>query len=316
MHRLPSAALDHFERRHGVASHAELTGLGVSPHLIKRLRASGALRDVLKGAYHLRGQPLTFLGRCVAVCVAHPGHVIAGPSAGRIWEFRRLSAQLKVHTVSPPASQPTLAPWVQPYRTAAIDLQADVVHRDDGIVLTNRARTVLDLARWLGDLDLLSVMEQAASDGSLTAEDFTAVAIDWMSSQRPWLTRFLRLADSRLDGGAADSHPEVALGEALQAAGVHGLERQHRIELPGYGRARFDLAVPRLKWAIEIDMFPTHRETAGQQSDAQRDAAALSMGWVTTRLGPDRFGAAFDPSVGELLALYREMSAAARTTGR
>ncbi len=316
MFKLPAVVLDHFEAHHGVASRGELVRLGVSPHMIKRMRVDGLLVDVLKGTYHLRGQALTYSGRCAAVCAAHPGHVIAGPTAGRLWNFRRLQANLKVHIISPPASQPVTASWIEPYRTAAIDHDRDVVHRDDGIVLTSRARTVLDLARWLDDVDLRSVMEQAVGEGALTSSDLSAVAIDWVSSQRPWLMRFLRVAESRLDGGAADSHPEMILGDALTQAGVFGLTRQFRIELPGYGPARFDLALARLRWAIEVDIFPTHREAAGRASDERRDAAASTIGWVTTRLGPERFGANLPATVGELVTMYRELSASERSAQR
>ncbi len=306
MHHLSPDALDLFEAHHGVAARSALIELGVSPHLIKRLRRAGILRDVLTGVYHLRGQSLTFAGRCAAVCAAHPEIVIAGPTAGRLWQFRGLRSRLKVHVIAPPASQPMIAPWVESYRTAAIDHERDVVHRPDGISLTTRARTALDLARWLSDDDLLSVIEQVAHDGDVGVDEFIAVAADWISSQRPWLNRYLRLVVSRLDG-AAESHPEVLLGRRLQAAGVVGLVRQHRIELPGYGHARFDLAVPRLRWAIEVDVFPTHAETAGKARDGRRDRSASRLGWETTRLGPDRFGAALPATVAELVVTYRTL---------
>lgn len=306
---LPAAVLAHLEAYHGVASYAQLTDLGVTAHTIRRLRRDGLLREILRGVYQLRGQPLTYVARCVAVCAAHPGHVIAGPAAGRLWEFRGLGRELRVNTISPPASRPTTARWVEVYRTAAINFERDVVHRSDGVVLTTRARTAMDLARWLDDGALLSVIEQAAHDGRLTVDELVAVGADWISPHRRWLTRYLRLVDGRLEGGAAESHPEVVVGDALVQAGLCGLVRQHRVVLPGFGPARFDLAVPSLQWAIEVDMFPTHAETAGRLSDRQRDDAAAAMGWVTTRLGPDRLGAALGATVADLLDTYQALSA-------
>lgn len=298
---LPAAVLDHFEDHHGIASRSRLLELGLTDEAIKRLRSLGLIEPVLQGADRWRGQPLTELGRCAAVCAAHPGHVISGPTAGRLWGFRRLPPDRRIHVLAPPAANPTRAGWVVPYRTAAIDLDRDVVERPDGILVTSRARTTLDLARWLGDLDLLSVIEQAMHDGSHTVEEMRAVAVDWRSPRRRWLERYLSALRRVLPGRPAESHDEVRLGAALAAAGLTGLERQYLVDLPGYGIARFDLAVPDRRWAIEVDGFPTHRETAGRRQDRRRDRAAQRAGWTVTRLGPEQLGEALDATVAALI---------------
>ncbi len=301
---LTARALTRFEQHHGIASIDRLIADGVSRSVIKRLQREGMIEQVLQGAYRLRGQPLTDLGRMAAVCTAHPGHVIAGPTAGRLLGFRQLPADLRIHTISPPRSQPTRAPWVRPYRTGAIHAD-DIIHRADGIVHTSRARTALDLSRFVKvDTHLLSIIEQAMSEGDHSVDDMYSVAVDWMSPQRGWLARYLRLLDTRVAGGGAESHPEVLLGDALANAGIIGLTRQYPIELPGYGTARFDLAVPHLRWAIEVDVFPTHSETAGRASDERRDQAAQLVGWSVTRLGPDAFGQRLDATVARLVTEF------------
>lgn len=307
---LTARALTHFEHHHGIASIDQLVACGVSRHAVKRLQRDGLIEQVLQGAYRLRGQPLTEMGRFAAVCTAHPGHVIAGPSAGRLLGFRRLPPDLRVHTISPPHSHPTRSTWVKPYRTDAIH-DVDVVHRSDGISHTSRPRTALDLSRFLDrDDDVLSVIEQAMNDGRCTVAEMQSVAVDWMSPRRGWLSRYLRILDRRVDGGAAESHPEVVLGNALGRAGVVGLVRQFTIDLPGYGPARFDLAVPQCRWAIEVDIFPTHAETLGRRSDEQRDRAAHVVGWSVTRLGPDAFGARLSATVATLCEEYRRRQSA------
>ncbi len=311
MAHLSDAALRLFERQHGVASPSQLTECGVTAHTIKRLQRLGALELVLQGAYRLRGVRLDELGRCVAVCQAHPTHAIAGPTAGRLWGFRRLPKDERVHTLSPPHSQPTRARWVVPYRTAAFH-PADVVERPDGISITSRARTAFDLARFVGPLDLLSIIEQAMADGDLGDEDMRAVAVDWLSPRRRWVRRYLEQLDRRTVGGPAESHPEVVLAEALEAAGVRGLVRQWAIELPGHGLARFDLAVVGLRWAIEVDVFPTHRETAGRAADLRRDQAAARSDWLVSRVGPAGFGANLPQTVRDLVNVYHSRHASLR----
>ena len=107
-------------------------------------------------------------------------------------------------------------------------------------------------------------------------------------------------------GGAARVAPEeTVVGDALAAAGLCGLERQYRIELPGDGPARFDLAVPTARLAIEIDIFPTHRETEGRRRDDWRDDAAASIDWSVERLVEGDLGQRLPATVRRLVAIAR-----------
>ena len=262
MAHLTSAAHDHFARQHGVASVGQLLDSGLGHRQIERLERDGAIDLVLRGVYRSRSVRLDELGRCAAVCLLRRDVVVAGPTAGRIWGFRRLPLDRRVDVIGPPASQPTISSWVRVYRTAAIH-DHDVVERPDGIRITTRQRTAFDLARDLGPDDLLSVIEQAMHDGRLHDDDLREVAVDWLSPRRRWARTFLLQLDRRIAGGAAESHPEVVVGEALAAAGVRGLVASRR---------------------DEIDIFPTHDETIGRLRDRRRDAASAAIGWTTSRL--------------------------------
>lgn len=284
---LPAEVIDHFATHHGVATHSRLVELGLTRDSILGLRHAGTLDQVLKGVYRIPVAPLDENARCVAACAAHEDAVVCGPTAGRLWGFRRIPSDLRIHVIVKPRRQPSIERWIVPYRTAAIRAE-DVIERDDGIRITSRARTALDLARHVGDVDLLSIIEQAVKDGTLTDDALRDVAVDFISKRRPWLRRYLVQLDRRLDGGAAESHQETLLGDALVQAGVTSLVRQFSVDLPGYGPARFDLAVPSMCWAIEVDVFPTHSETEGRRRDHRRDEAAREIGWGVTRvIGPD-----------------------------
>jgi very-short-patch-repair endonuclease len=155
---------------------------------------------------------------------------------------------------------------------------------------------------------VLSVIEQVIKDGRLTDDDMRRVGVEWMSPRRRWVRTFLEQLDRRLSGGAAESHGETALGDALQQAGLSGLKRQHWLDLPGYGPARLDLAIPKLRWAIEVDMFPTHLEKAGQESDRRRDEACRTIGWAVTRLDKAHFGNVLPATVDMLAREFRQRS--------
>ncbi len=306
MTHLTSRAHQFFARQHGIASVSQLRSSGLSPRAIERLEQVGAIELVLRGAYRTASVELDDIGRCSAVCLARPNTVVAGPTAGRLWDFRRLPRDRRVHVIAPPASNPAIAHWVVPYRTAAIHPH-DVVERSDGIRVTTRERTAFDLARHLGADSLLSVIEQAMRDGHLDEQAMRAVAVDWISPQRSWVWSYLRQLDRRLSGGAAESHPEVIVATALDAAGVGGLVRQYELRIPGYGPARFDLAIPRLRWAIEIDVFPTHDETIGRARDRRRDAAASGAGWTTHRLDRRTYETDLDRWIVATTAIHRSL---------
>jgi very-short-patch-repair endonuclease len=295
-----------FARQHGAASVQQLVDTGMSPRKIRALQQSGGLDLVLRGAYRTPSTPITELGRCAAVCLARHDVAIAGPTAGRLWGFRRLPDDQRIHVIAPRASNPAISRWVVPYRTDARH-DHDVIDRHDGIRITSRARTALDLARWLGPDDLLSVVEQAAHDGNLADADLLDVAVDWLSPQRRWVRSFLQALDRRLPGGAAESHPEVRVADALRVAGVRGLVRQHRLYLPGRGEVRFDLAIPELCWAIEVDVHPTHRETIGAARDARRDQSAAAIGWSTTRITKTQYEHQFNETIAEIYALHARL---------
>ncbi len=307
---LPPEAHALFERQHGVASIEQLEMCGLSRRQVEHLERNGALFNVLRGAYRSPSVPETELGRCAALCVARPGVAIAGPTAGRLHGFRRVSGDRRIHLIAQPGAQPaTVDPRVVTYRTAAIHPH-DVIARPDGIRVTSQPRTALDLARSLRFGDLVSVIEQAMHDGAASDAEMRAVAVDWVR-RRPWVRRYLAALDCRLGGGAAESHPEVRVGRALRAAGVHGVVRQFRIELNGYGWAKFDLAVPRLRWAIEVDVFPTHEELAGAWSDRRRDDAATRLGWVVDRITRSRYESAFEDEIRSLTAQFHRLDRAA-----
>ncbi len=235
MTHLGSAVHQLFARQHGVASIDQLIGAGLTHRQVEYLGHRGDLVSVIRGAYRTPSVALDELSRCAAVSLAHPLVAVSGPTAGRLWGFRRVSADRRIHVVAPRHWRATAATWCVAYRTDAIRRE-DVVERPDAIRVTSRARTALDLSRHLrSDDDLLSVIEQAAFDGGLRDGDLRAVAVDW-APRRPFARRFLRQLDRRLANGAAESEPEVYVGEALRQAGVEGLVRQHRIDLPGYGR--------------------------------------------------------------------------------
>ena len=105
-------ALDHLEAHHGIASRAQLDAAGLSAQTVRQMVDADNLVEVLKGVYRMPAVPFDEMARCAAVCAGHPNVAVSGPTAGRLWGFRRLPRDHRIHVLAPPASHPTLAPWV------------------------------------------------------------------------------------------------------------------------------------------------------------------------------------------------------------
>lgn len=75
----------------------------------------------------------------------------------------------------------------------------------------------------------------------------------------------------RFGGGEpAESHPEIRLAAALIERNVP-VEHQSTVVRRSRGReARIDLAVPAVRWGVELDIHPEHRTLEGDAGDARR----------------------------------------------
>ena len=197
-------------------SASALDAAGVSTPQRNRLVRAGIIERVVDGGYRFGGAEPDELTRCAALCTARPHLIIAGPTAGRIWQIRRSPRDGLVHVIGPPASQPCREPWVRTYRTSHI-FDDEIVVRPDGIRLTSPPRTLIDLARYLPDDALASAIEWALSSQTCTAATLRRLAERLNTPGRPWVRRFLR--DTR------STCCRAASGVRLGAAGLRRTRR-------------------------------------------------------------------------------------------
>ncbi|MEP2373750.1 MAG: hypothetical protein ABJ314_21430 [Ilumatobacter sp.] len=213
----------------------------------------------------------------------------------------------RTHLLAPPGANPAVGRHVVTFHTRAFG-ESDIERRDDGLRVTTMERTSLDLARHLRPDPLLSVIEQVLQMTGKSDDDLRAMAAPWLPRRR-WVRRYLEAVDRRIAGPAAESDPEVVVGQMLDARSVVGLVRQFAIDLPGYGPARFDLAVPEIRWALEVDVFPSHDETLGIASDLRRDEAARRVDWLVDRIGRGDYENDLVVSVTQVVERYRRRRA-------
>jgi len=213
-----------------------------------------------------------------------------------------------VYVIAPPASNPSLEPWLKPYRTSMID-PLHVVHRPDGIRLTSPPRTAVDLSRHLSDSDLLSVIDQVESEGMATSQTMWQVACDLATPGRPWARRFLRILEQRPQhGGVPESHWESRVVAALIERGIRNLSPQRWLDVPGWGPIRLDASVDRIRWGLEVDVYPTHFTEEGGSNDRDRDLACDAIGWRVSRVARPALKRDFNLAIDRLIKVYEQRS--------
>jgi very-short-patch-repair endonuclease len=286
-------------RQHGIVTNQQLCEQGFTRDRTARLVASGVLVRVIDGAYLVASHTEDELTRCVAVSLARPGLAVSGPTAARLWGFRRVSKDRIVHVTAKPHSQPARATWIRTYRTALIG-SIDIVHRPDEVRLTSTARTVVDMVRYASPSAVVSMIEQGLDRDWFDEDALRSAAERTCTPGRPFARQFMSLLDARLGGGPAGSDWEAIVGERLRGRGITGLVRQHPLTVPGYGRLRFDLAIPERRWALEIDAHPEHYSQEGAARDKFRDRCCAEIDWMVQRVGEPDLRYRFDPTLDSI----------------
>lgn len=307
------ALADHLGPHHGVVSDPQLRQLGISRSQRERLVDQQLLIPMLRGVYRLRSTPETLDARCLAVCLAYPESAITGCVGGRLWGLRRMGTDPLIDVRIEHFKKAIVEPGVR-FRRCNVLEEIDVVRRPDGINVVSPPRLAFDLGAVVSDLDLESVIEQILDRRWCTIETLHLMGRRLVHPSRPGSARFARVIGSRPAWlKPADSHLEVRLFDALRSAGVAGLVRQHRIDLPGGWSIHADVAVPQLQWAIPIDHVTWHGGRADAQRDKQNDRQARMLGWQVDRVTDDDIERRWAATTAELLQLHDTLL---RTRGR
>jgi very-short-patch-repair endonuclease len=86
------------------------------------------------------------------------------------------------------------------------------------------------------------------------------------------------------DGPPHDSHPELVLGQLLRERGVPVLNQAPVERAPSRRQAFVDLAVPAVRWGVELDIHPEHETFDGRGRDAHRARELHRADWQIERV--------------------------------
>jgi len=276
MSELPAASLAWLAAHHGVITTRALRSHGVGRSTLIRLLSRGVLEHATKGVFVIASSRNTLERRCAVQCATHPAGFITGPTAGMLGGVRRMPRSSAIHVsvrhgVHLPITSGVV--WRQTTVIRAVDRE-----ERDGIVLASWPRLAFDLAADLNRLDHLSVVNQLLHERKVTVEELAAFDERLGHPARPGSSRFRRTLIS-LGGAPNESHPEVVLADLLRHRDVP-VEHQSRVIRSSSGQwFRIDLAVPGVRWGIELDIHPEHRTIEGHAADAERRRELHRMAW-------------------------------------
>lgn len=274
---LTADAMAWMAAHHNVITTSTLRSCGVSRATTERLVRVGVLRNPHKGVFALESAVQTLEHRCAVLCAAHPGGFITGPTAGTLEGIRRMPPAAGLHYAVQHGKHLLQEPGVLFRQTTRLPA-SHRRRRFDGIVIATPRRLAFDLGTDLSPLDHLSALHQLLDDGRVTLEELVAIGDLLCHPARHGSRRFREML-VRLGGGApAQSHPEVVLAEALRWRNVP-VEHQSRVVRVGDRLARIDLAVPAVRWGVELDIHPEHRTLEGHGGDARRYRDLHALAW-------------------------------------
>lgn len=283
MFSLTPAALIVLQRQSNLISSRQLVATGVTRSQRESLVDTRVLEHVGQSVFRVVGAPVTRDTRLIALCLQHPAGMVTGPTAGSVRGLRRMPRTSPITFALPHNSRADVPSYVRLRRTRRLPDEHRVT-LTNGMVVPSWPRLAFDLAADLGDRSLASVVEQILHDGHCTEADLAEIARDLCAPARPGSKRFARVLVRRQGRLPSESDPELEVLLGLQRRGVPVVPQVQLLELPNGSHVRIDLAVPDVRWAVEVDVHPTHLHLIGTTRDKQRDRQLHLIGWQVERI--------------------------------
>lgn len=261
-----NAVFELARKQHGVVTRADVLATGVSGSTVDRWLKNRLLIRFHRGVYLVGGARDSAKSRWLAaVIAAGQAALLSHWSAAHLWSVlpRRRSAKSSV-TIPYPGDRKR--PGIRIYRSRTLTDDDHTRHR--GIPVTTPARTLVDLAEFMGGRDLERVVARAERDGLVTSRKVRQV-MERCASKPGVLTLEAILARA---GGAAfiRSEAEARFLELVREAELANPRSNHVV-----GPYEVDFHWPAARVAVEIDGFAYHSSRATFENDRRRDA------WLT-----------------------------------
>jgi very-short-patch-repair endonuclease len=266
---------DRAVRQAGAISRAQLAGCGLSESRITGMVHRRELVEILPAVYSARAAPASARQHLWAAAL-WSGGVISHRSAAELWQLP-VPASSAAHVTVADRRFRHPVPGV---RTHRVPLGRLCSVRFDGLMITDRARTVIDLLRTESLATARGLLDRALQRDWVQEHDVIAAFRDERGRTG---NGQLRLLVAELEPGA-QAESERRLHRLLRRAGITGWVAQYEVLLAG-GTCYLDVALPRQRVAIEVDGRRHHGDTSDRfDDDRARGNELVSLGWRLLRV--------------------------------
>ncbi|MFZ1995937.1 MAG: hypothetical protein WAU75_17640 [Solirubrobacteraceae bacterium] len=263
-------------RQHGHVARCQLLALGVSQGLIAGRLGAGDWVAIHKGVYCIgprRDDPISRAAAAVLAC--GDGAALSHSSAATLWGLEaRWSFPLEVT-----AKGRRDRPGITAHRCQSLT-RRDVTH-EQGIPITTRARTILDMAPRLSTKALTRLVNDARRAGHLHPATFQDIL--QRNPYHPATKLLTPFAEDPVNPTRSTFEDEF-----LAFIKTYNLPPP-QVNVHVNGR-EVDALFPAHKLIVEADGWEFHRDREAFEDDRERDAENLRHGIATVRVTRDRIG--------------------------
>jgi hypothetical protein len=225
----------------------------------------------------------TFERRLVELSLEHPRGFVTGPTLGGLRGLRRMPRHSKIHFSVPHPARFEVPNHIE-LRQSTLILPEHIERLPNGMSVASWPRLAFDLAADLTKTHLASVIEQMLHRNVVSIPQLVAIAKVMCARGRPGSRTFGQTLLEHHGGVPAESDPELHVLTELLRRGVPVEPQVGHLELPNGRRVRLDMAVPAIRWGIEVDIHPAHLDLLGTTSDKQRDRQLHLIDWQVDRV--------------------------------
>jgi Transcriptional regulator, AbiEi antitoxin/Protein of unknown function (DUF559) len=271
---IDAAIIEVAARQNGIISRRQLLDLGLTDDAIRHRLSTGRLYRVYPGVYSVGRPVLTPHERAsAAVLACGPGAALSHGSAMVLWNYwRQWEMPLEVTLVGDRRPK-----GIRVHRSTT--LRRRDVTRQLGIRVTTPARTIFDISPRQTDRAFKRTVNNALHSLWLT-EGQLADAARWHpnlpAAER--VAKLIGLPGTPTRSGWEDEFP--------------GFCQRHGLPAPVMGAPLAGYIVDALFVAerviVELDSWPFHKDKPAFETDRERDATTLALGFVTVRVTAER----------------------------
>ncbi len=278
-------ALERASSQHGVVHRRQAIAVGMTANTIQQRIDTGVLVPVAESVYRVRGAPQTERMAIVAASLGSGG-LVSHMTSARLMQFGSAFSVVPLHVTADGLRNPRLRRIdiadgkretfaVRTHRFTNYGEPQVVI---DGIVTTDGARTMFDVAPRISIDVLSSCFERARSLGVVSIDQLARRLALIGGRGRPGTAKIRVLLESARPG-ALESELEIRAWQVLRRSRLPEPVRQYWVTMRGGERYRLDFAWPAHHVAFETEGFEWHGTRARWKQDRVRTAALERMGW-------------------------------------